>query len=554
MAIGLTRRKNLSERNLNLKTALQKLYAPGIEDDIELFSLSSAVESLVTSGQFSDEKAQITGFRDESLRTLSGEVQKRTKFITKFFTLTDLNEVYFSRFDVSVSSGADIVSPKSTENGELYLATVLYGGRGFYFLNSADQPVSPAGDFVVENVVLRGQISGRITARAKITFSPHPTTGVPNGELTKFTLGNTSRYSIKSVEITQNGSGYIFPERLDVVEGNAILASNGSLIKLRKQKGQYFDGQIEIIRTELYTYEVRGADRSGFFLFDIREGKYIFLSQTTAPEGFSAQLKDKIQIRRFDGINIDNLLQFKFVQSVIRLRDYGGSAFRIGGGSISGVISGVAASTNNLQIRTQTAIQNTSRPIEANSPENILGYEYNSFKGQDVTIWQRVVIRDPDFVLNPLNDEYAPNSITGDRLRGNVVNFEMDSLDSPVKKIRVPGLFIKVGTDYFRAFSTTDKPFFAQNSSGVVLNPQIAAGANRYSLGAESLVPGSNTTLYSYRTTISELAQRLHPNGVDGAFYYHRATAPTRRSVTTRIGSNSNAVVYAYPLFTLTSA
>jgi len=41
MAIGLTRSLNLSEKELNLSEALQKLYAPGIEDDIDLFSLSS---------------------------------------------------------------------------------------------------------------------------------------------------------------------------------------------------------------------------------------------------------------------------------------------------------------------------------------------------------------------------------------------------------------------------------------------------------------------------------------------------------------------------------
>jgi len=73
MAIGLTRAKNLSERNLNLKTALQKLYAPGIENDIALFSLSSSVESVVVSGLLDSDSDQITGIRNESLSAISGE-------------------------------------------------------------------------------------------------------------------------------------------------------------------------------------------------------------------------------------------------------------------------------------------------------------------------------------------------------------------------------------------------------------------------------------------------------------------------------------------------
>jgi hypothetical protein len=551
MAIGLTRSKNLSEKNLNLKNALQKLYAPGIESDIEIFSLSSSVESIVTSGPINDNFSQIVGLSNESLTLLSGQVQKRTKFLTKFFTLTDLNSVYFSKFNLTIPTGEDVIAPKSLENGEVFLTEIISGGRGFYFLNLSNNnsPTLPSPTFQVENVILRGSVSGRNNLRAKITFIEDSTTEINSGELTKFTSNSTKRYSVQSIEITSPGSGYIFPERLEIVEGNVILSGAGATIRLRKQKGAEFSGSPEIIQTKIYLYEVRGADREGFFLYDLQEEKYIFLSrEVNLQTGFSLQEIGQIEVKRFDGINIDNLLQFKFAQSRIYLRNYG-NTYRIGG-SISGTINSIASSTNNLQIRTQTAIQNTVRPTPANSIENILGYRYNSFQGADVVIWQRMVLRDPDYVLDPNNPDFASDSITGDKLRSNVTNFEMNSLDNPAKKIRVSGLFIKVGTDYFRAFSTTDKPFFAQNSSGVVLNPQLSSGENRYSLGAESLLPSSTLNLYSYNTTIAQLGQRINSNGKDGAFYFHRATAPQRRQISTVIGGVATNI-FGVPLFTL---
>jgi len=252
-------------------------------------------------------------------------------------------------------------------------------------------------------------------------------------------------------------------------------------------------------------------------------------------------------LRRFDGINISNFFQFKFAQSRIYLESYGNdnSGFKIEGGSISGEISRVASVTNSLQLRTQAAVQNTRRPTPSTSSENILGYVYNSFDGEDVVIWQRLVLRDPDFILDPNNPDFTANSITGTRLRESVQNFELSALNS-TEKIRVPGLFIKVGAQYFRAFSTTDKPFFAEG-----LNPKMSSGSDQYALSAESLVSGSTTTLYSYDTIIGQLAQRISSNGTNGALYYHRSTAPTRRTVQTRNGNNAFVNIYAIPLFSL---
>lgn len=551
MAVGLTRNKNLSERNLNLKNALQKLYAPGIESDIELFSLSSSLESSVVSGQEEDIQSQIISLRNESIRLLSGEVQPRTKFITKFFTLTDGNKVYFNKFDVSLPFSGDLVAPKSVSAGGLYVVNIVSGGGGFYLLNQDGSVFTTEDETVnIENVGLKGLTSGATNARIKITLVKQNVSGLDPAEMERFTPESTQRYSIQNIEITSPGSGYIFPENLEVIEGSVRILPSQQPLALVKQRGRLFNGQPEIIKSEKYLYEVRGASSSGFFLYDFIENKYVYLNKS----GFSSQEFNGIELRRFDGIDINNFLQFKFAQSTIYLNNYGIDSYRISEGSISSEINRIASVTNNLQLRTQEAIQNTRRPTISSSSQNILGYDYNVFSGADLVIWQRVVLRDPDFILNPSNPDFAPNSITGSRLKSNTNNFELASLDNPSKPIRVPGLFIKVGNSYLRAFSTTDKPFEARNSLGRVINPKInVPGSDFGALSAEALETESESSWYSYNSVVGEFAQRISPTGTNGAFYFHRAVAPLRTTVPSTI-NNAATNIYAIPLFTLVTS
>jgi hypothetical protein len=616
MAIGLTRSKNLSESNLNLKTALQKLYSPGIENDIELFSLSSSVESIVLSGAVSEDLKQIFRLSSEQIRNVDGSIQKRTKFSTKYFTFTNDNEVYFTNYTLGVGNDSAVVPPAYSVNGSIPDLDIIEGGGGFYFteLNGAAYDAGTDQEIDVENIRLEGAVSGASSALATVTFvkqhlpgtaatysNPAPVANVavitvtmPNHglvsgnrvyvrytsgtgqsasaftvtvansstftftgtassantaqscvitnaeELLRFTPTFTTRYSVKSIEITDPGEGYLVPETLRIMENQNVIISGGEdavTVRIIKQYGELFSGQPATFRTKQFTYVVRGADSSGFFLYDRRKEEYVFVDRTTSLAGFPEDSPTAVEIKRFDGINISNLLQFKFSQSPIWLRYYG-EAYRIEGGSISGVINGVAAATDALQQRTQAAVQNTRRPTPSESSENILGYKYNSFVGQDVVFWQRVVLRDQDYLLAP------SASITGTRLRTEVNNFQISDSTTPGVQLRVPGLFIKVGTNYYRAFSTTDKPFYKQN-----YNPQLLLEADKFALSAEdSLIPSPTqaSDWYAYNSSISELAQRISPTGVNGALYYHRDSRPSVRSISTNIGN-----IYAVPLFTL---
>lgn len=571
---------------------------------------------MVLSGSLSEDLKQIFRISSEQIREVSGDVKKRTKFSTKYFTFTNDNEVYFTKYNLGVGNDSAAKEPNYSVNGSIPDIDLIEGGGGFYFTEPGGGPydVGPDEEFEVDNVRLEGTVSGATNAIATVTFAkqtlpgiaatysnPAPVSGaalitvtmpdhglfsgnriyvkytsgtgqsalIPNvtvlnsstftfagvvtsantaqtctitnaEEFLRFTPSFVSRYSVKSVVITDPGSGYLVPELLKIMENqDVILPDDELVVRLVKQYGSVFSGQPAIFRTKQFTYVVRGADSSGFFLYDRQNEEYVFVDRTTSTLGFEEGATSDIELKRFDGVNISNLLQFKFSQSPIYLKYYGES-YQISGGSISGVINAVAASTDALQQRTRAAVQNTRRPTPPDSSENVLGYRYNSFVGQDVVFWQRVVLRDQDYLLAP------SASISGEKLRTTVTNFEIPNSEVVGGKIRVPGLFIKVGSDYFRAFSTTDKPFFKQN-----YNPQLLAAQNKYALSAEDSIvatPTSSTDWYAYSSSISELAQRITPSGVNGAFYYHRDIRPSIRSISTNIGD-----IYAVPLFTLVS-
>lgn len=788
MAIGLTRSKNLSESNLNLKTALQKLYAPGIEDDIELYSLSSSVESICFSGLANNEDAQIYRLTTERLSTLTGDVINRTKFSTRYFTYTDENKVYFTQYNAGVGNNSGVTPLRYSIGGSVPAVQLVSGGGGFYFLDSQNQTaalesfsatwsasasstititlnshgfqqgqglnirfnnsgggtnatsgeyaitsvtantftvtnlggsisgsgqaIALSSDVRLSNVQLRGKTSGGTLLRANVTFSKMPfdylpgvtatytntnfgtalgstassaitlsnhglstgdsvyirvvggtlqsgfvssvtVTGVNTfnvvlpatsantaqacqvcfvDELTRFTASNGSRYYVKAIEISDPGNNYVIPEELEVIESNVNDSNTGQVIKIRKQRGSFFEGTPEIIKTKVFTYTVKNATEEGFFLYDEEKRQYVFLDKNTPGTGLTPQ--QAVELRRFDGTSISNILQFKFAQSPIYLRSYTGNVFSIGS-SISGAINSISNSASDLKSRSRLAIQNTKRPTPATSEENILGYTYNSFAGRDVVIWQRVVLRDQDYVLDPSDTTFGSGAITGDRLRTSVSEFVMgpivswSSTTSGVVtialsnhsvqtgdtirvnnvsattgsvfsdgaytatyinassfsiqvslttastgtlnliipdtnfQIRVPGLFIKVGNAYRRAFSTTDKPFFQQivdaAGAGAFANPTIGGSGESFTgqsfgaLSAEGTLTTTNpvaSNWYSYNTTISELAQRIHTNGRNGAFYFHRQTAPAVTNVSvTRNGAA--ATIYAVPLFAL---
>lgn len=543
---GLSRSKNLSENNLNLKTAIQKLYRPGIENDIELFSLSSKITSTVISGgnvlNVGDPLSQIYSVESQKIRvnTTSGlQTLNRTKFNTRYFTFTNNNLVYFTKFNIPLGS-VTASRPIFSQSGSVSKINVIYGGEGFYFENAdgsiyttVDQEIS------VSSVKLIGKESGSTTLRANVVFERE--TLPANSELELFTPSSTDRYRIKSISVSSRGSRYLIPENLGVIEDEfCFILGTTTQLKLKKQKGNLFPSKNPVIRTDLYKYRVVDADTSGFFLYDDERNQYVFIDNNI--NNLSA---NDVELKRDDSIRIENLLQFKFAGSNIYLDGYDGP-YSIGE-SISSELSNLGGSVQNLITSVRTAVQNTKLPTLATADDNVLGFQYNEFIGKDVVIWQRVIVRDQDFLLDP-GLPGSRTGLTGEMLRTDVNNF---TLNLSGANIKVPGLFIKVGNEYFRAFSTTDKPFYNIIETAFA-NPNLSTNRSKTDVGALSAEGLYLNEWYSYNTQIAQLAQRIHPNGKDGAFYFHRTSAPTIKIISIKKGG-TNSSIYAVPLFTLTS-
>lgn len=627
MAIGLSRQLNLSEKSLNLNEALQKLYAPGIQDDINLFSLSSQIKSFINSGTEDSSVSQIIALRSEVLLQQDGTTIDRTKFLTKDLTYSTNDKVYFQNFNLTPVTSADAINPIFSKNGSIPAVKVVYSGQGFYFTNTGTAEVQiqkfTSNTLKIKNVVLVGKVSGAKTAKATVNFKVSTDTvfstgtvstwkvsgsttiynagdtasgigGGPNSltinsdgtwsyistaaisksitvevtfstgdkvnailvtvansgssssgtlelppvnaptYLTKWTGFYTRRYFIESLEVTTTGTNYIVGEDIEIdFSATVIEDSTNASCKIVRQQGPEYFGKDPIIITDFYYYTVVGASQSGFYLLDenLATPKFIFLDQEKGTDDFVDTDPKDIRILRSDAIFINNLLQLRFTGSTIRLFSYG-EAYGIGN-SITGAIYGLSSTASSLRDESYRAIQNTKRPTLISSNENFLGFEYNKIVGQNMDIWQRVVIRDQDYVL-------GESGVSGINLASSVDNFELDVSGT---KVRVPGLFIKVGDKYQRAYSTVAKPYFETDITRLfVLNPNIDVNTPDYSLYAANKSGGS---WFAYNTTISKFAQRLHSNGKDGAFYFHKQTAPSATAKT-----SGTVTYYEVPLFT----
>tara|TARA_Y100000389_G_C17469824_1_gene529301 strand:- start:3812 stop:5773 length:1962 start_codon:yes stop_codon:yes gene_type:complete len=650
MSVGLSRSLNLSEKELNLNEALQKLYEPGIEDDIDLFSLSSQIKSTIVSGKEDDgtedaDLAQILGLRSENLKAPGGTVLKRTKFQSNVDLYSNGDKVFFSVFGLTANTGTDVVNPRLSVNGSIPAIKVLTGGQGFYF----NKPATAFGGgvqsltedtLVIKDVPLKGKISKSENARAEVTFKIDTSTVFntsnvatwklsgttvvhnagdvvtigsttntlqlnangtwtylsPNGDLynspitvevtyaayqgesatatyslltslqtgapasgaidlapqgapeylTKWTGFYTRRYSVEKVVLTTEGTGYLIGEEVEILEGSTVTDEGSDTVcVLVRQEGKEYFGKEPIILTDQYYYEVRDASQNGMYLFDTVVNKFIYLATNISfGTGFNTKPRE-IKILRGDEIYVNNILQLRFTGSIVRIEQYGES-FKVGD-SITSAIYSLTDAAAELRTNSYKSIQNTKAPTPVTSVDNTLGFEYNRIVGESLPVYQRLIMRDQDWVLG--TGAGGANAVTGAKLKGSV-NMPAFSLTNP--DIRVPGLFIKVGASYKRAYSTTDKPFFLGNATGTgVLNPDVSTAEKTYAVYAAD--QDDNGQWYAFNTTLSKFAQRIampaaiggSDNGKNGAFYFHRAAAPSVNTQTL-----AGKTYYEIPLFT----
>lgn len=522
---GLYTKNNLSEAGLNATDALQKLYAPQVHQDILLFAFANRLESSVYSPSLQSDN-QIYGLINEPLADSQGNVSLRTKFVTQgrldrnagslvqeLYTFSDENRVWFDKFPTGldqrsgqeVSIGAPI---KVSVNGSIVAASLQGVGEGYSVKTPSGDAVSlPAS----VNVRVVGKRSGSKDAIITVTVNSD---------------GTISRTS--SLEIVSGGSKYFPEEQLELLpscesyedpsEDKCFRYTGNSLYH-----SSYTGGDVStkaLLKNERYTYRVRFADRDGFFLFDDKSSKYVYLGLVyDAIQTIDAASDPLLIIKRRDQISSENLIQLYNLNGRSFFWSYGDGYESAE--DISSNLRNLSTSTESLRDGFRSFIQNNRLPKTEFDKTNALGSRFNIIEGRSISTDHRVIFRDPDGVLDQSNIDF----------------FSLNALNQPGGTVlsgqAVPGIWLWTGEKYQRAFSSDDKAFMSQDRrqylSPAIYNISGAelanSGAYKFSISASYYKPGEplvNASIRGFNTQISTLIQNISSTSGAGGFVFHR--------------------------------
>ena len=575
---GLYSKKNLGEVQLNLKDALQKLYEPGIQEDLRLFAFSNSLYSEVRSavvkldpngGSNIQVPNEIYGLINEPFTDDNGEVINRTKFVTNKLTYSSNNEVFFSTISrpaltldrrTNSSEGAPVVV---SENGSIVNVKVTASGSQY-------EIITP------QNVLLTGALTGfnniQVNVRGKES-------GAENAVVEIRILANGTVSSTDVPNIIFGGSGYFEDEDLEIVTQcrvnrfgqqetpalhkckNYPIAENKLVHKAFKytipQSGQDIDyststiGYTATLSQSKYLYKTMDASEAGFFLLDEKTSKWMYLGdfydQMFAIQSSATPL---LALRRYDTITALNLLNLDSLDSSSFFFSYYES-FSVAE-NLGSQLRLLSQSVEFIKDSFKYLLQNNKRQRLVTDEKNTLGTQYNIFEGRNFDSTFRLVMRDPDGVIDRDQVEFT-----------NLRSLEQpDQVELTVPSLsasyHIPGMYINVGGVYKRAFSTDDKPFLSSRGKSFVsplidklvnstdpyttgsFTSRAASGENKYSISTAYLKPGGETVV-GFDTNIGSLVQNLSSTAGNGGFVYHRTlTTPT---------VNASQSVQGWPLF-----
>jgi hypothetical protein len=499
---GLYTRSNLSEDGLNASEALQKLYSPQIQNDINLFAYASVLQSQISS------PTNIFGLLNSPISDLAGLVSYRTKFLTNSYTFSNNNEVWFERVEIPLDrrtstelDGADL---RYSVNGSVANVAVRNFGEGYYVVNSAGDEVSTYPATVDVRVI--GTISYASDAVVRITVNSDGTIG---GDISVIDggTGYTEDEPLELMPLCQGQETELLNRCVRYTSANSLVQINPSTLAS--------------IQNTKYTYTVKFSDSNGFFLYDTLSSKWLYLGSFYNTIDL---LTGTITLNRSDRIEPENLGKLYNLNAQSFFYDYR-YAFRTSDNLFSTLTSltdTVEVINNDLLLFAQN-----SRPYRFDTdPSNPLGVTYNVFEGRNVNSDYRMVFRDPDGVLDQESIDFFT---IRDTLSGQN-NYR-------VGDVAVPGIWLFAGDKYQRAFSSDDKPFFSSlgrnylspalyDTSG---NELSESGQLKYSISA-SYRNSVSGTIRGFDTEIGTLVQTISSTTGRGGFVYHRPLTVTTTS------------------------
>lgn len=530
MAAGLSTRLNLSEKGLDATDALGKLYAPQTQEDVNLFSFASRLESFISSATSLEEPNQIfglinnnifllyedyyvdsgSGYSDVELLLTEDEAEYlateddrplnydpfkfildyRTKFVTNYATFSNENKVWFSRVSgytldqraESETLGAPI---KVSDSGQLVSVSVQGVGSGYTVEDENGTEVGSYPANVTVNV--RGLESGSVNGKVTLTVSSG---------------GEISRQAI----IVDPGSNYRPSEYLEIiptcqendepVEDKCIRYTGNTL-----HLGDY----AAILRNERYLYTVKSSDQSGFYLYDEIAQDWVYLGEVyNSLQAIPFSETPSVVLRRSDAITSDNLSRLYGLNGRSFFFTYN-EAYEPSS-SLSNSIRNASESVERIKSDLPLFAQN----LRLQGTESGLRFSVNSFEGKNLQTDYRMVFRDPDGILDS-------SSLSFYELRDSTTQENDVSLSG----VAIPGIWLFTGEKYQRIFSSDDRPFISVESKDY-LSPVLSAEAsNRYSIGTGYKKPGSSL-VKGFDTVLGTLIQNLSTDAENGGFVFHR--------------------------------
>ena len=500
---GLYTRFHLSEQGLNGTDAVQKLYFPSIQDDINLFASASRLESLISSPD------QITGFVNEPFSNILGEVFLRTKFTTTGFTLSNENIVWFDK--------AEGISVKTPINGSIVDLEVKGSGSGYTVTNSVDTEATYPYPL---NVQVLGRTSGSRSAIVRVT------------------VNSDGRIS-DQVQIIFPGLGYVLGETLELLpacrDGESPIANKcanyGTGFSLKDSPS----GHPATLSPSQYKYTVRSSSRDGFFLYDEKLSQWVYLGEeynTFVPA------TQQIVIKRQDSFTSDNLSNLFQLDGRSLFFSYNSSsrgAVYTASETLGEDLQSISSRVESIQADFSEYIQNCKVFSSETDENNSLGIRYNKISGFNLTSGSRVVFRDPDRVLDTVNF--------------NDLRLMIDEDDTQISGKNVPGIWIFNGDRYQRVFSNDNKPFvsllgkfyLSPRIYGLnIENEAVEATTFKYSLNTSYFNQVSETTR-GFDVTVSTLVQNISQSPDNGGFVFYRPVVP--------ITLNASTGIKSWPLF-----
>jgi hypothetical protein len=536
---GLYSKNNLKETGLNKTEALQKLYGPGIQNDIRLFAFSESLFSSLSP----------IGLENAPFVDSNNVFINRTKFICDRFTFPEENDVWIDsvapgfrldqRTESELEEGSSVIyaANKSLANIE-----VLGIGSGYSVIDADGEDV--VGDVeVVVNV--EGLESGAKNARFRFTIDTESGTLKPGA----------------APILIEGGSGYNSNENLQLLpqcqeneDPTTSKCLNYPLNSNRLVQTYYPPvAFLAAVRATTYKYSVRGSDDKGFFLFNNQQNEWVWLG---AVYDFKVNVADKIVLKRSDRLQTTNLLNLERLEGTSQFFTYSnnaGGSYTISG-PLSTTLSLLASDVARITTKLNLLYQNVKRQREKEDPLNRVGIRLNLYEGANLNTSFRMIFRDPDGVLD------LPE-VTFLDLRENLTGPDEIELELPSvqeQPLRIPGIWVNIGGVYKRAFSTSDKPFQSIKGRSYIspmlfrladgetdyqtgeLVEREETGENKYSLAASYLKFGESGVV-GFDTTILSLVQNLSGTSdpQNGGITYHTPITSTQ----------VRAGIEAWPLF-----